>query len=132
MRMPNRTSCWPRRLDKPDDHNLARGAFDVWNTSGWPRTDLIVLYQAMSTAGDVVVDASNKPVPSQRLSTGELAFLAKDVPPLAGLRDTDCLPTKSPSTVIVFGLSTLCTTPSLAVRLDPVSGAIVSLRKTRT
>ena len=75
----------------------------------------------------MVVDANNKPVPSQRLSTGELAFLAKDVPPLAGRRYT-VVADKSPSTANAkVGAST---TRRLAVRLDPVSGAIVSLRKT--
>ena len=36
--------------------------------------------------GDVVKGRDGKPVPSQRLSTGELAFLAQDIPPLAGRR----------------------------------------------
>ena len=56
------------------------GAVDVWNTSAWPRTDLVVLGKELSAAGDVVTGPDGKPVPSQRLSTGELAFLAKDVP----------------------------------------------------
>ena len=42
--------------------------------------------RSRARAGDVVTDSSGQPVPSQRLSTGELAFLAKDVPPLAGRR----------------------------------------------
>ena len=63
-------------------------AVDVFNTSSWPRTDLVTLPKEMTAAGDVVKDASGRIVPSQRLSTGELVFLAKDVPPLAGRRYT--------------------------------------------
>jgi alpha-mannosidase len=54
-------------------------AVDVINTASWPRTDLVVLSPAASRRGDWVVDESGRRVPSQRLSTGELAFLAEDV-----------------------------------------------------
>jgi len=52
----------------------------VYNTSSWPRTDLVFLDAALTKAGDRVTDERGKPVPSQRLSTGELAILAMDVP----------------------------------------------------
>ena len=54
----------------------------VFNTNNWPRTDLVVLPKTAQVAGDVVLGADGKPVPSQRLSTGQLAFLASGVPPL--------------------------------------------------
>ena len=60
--------------------------FDVLNTTSWPRTDLVVLARGESAAGDVVKDASGKAVPSQRLSGGDLAFLATDVPPFGAKR----------------------------------------------
>ncbi len=63
-------------------------AVDVFNTSSWPRTDLVVVGKEWSAAGDVVADSDGRAVPSQRLSTGQLAFLAQDVPPLAGRRYT--------------------------------------------
>ena len=50
-------------------------AVDVFNTASWPRTDLVVLGKELSAAGDVVTAPDGKAVPSQRLSTGELAFL---------------------------------------------------------
>jgi len=53
---------------------------DVHNTNSWARNDVIVLSKEMSSAGDHVKDSAGKPVPSQRLASGELAFLAKDVP----------------------------------------------------
>ncbi len=68
------------------DEAQTSSAVDVFNTSCWPRTDLVVLPKAQSTAGDGVVDSDGEPVPAQRLATGELAFLAKNVPALAGRR----------------------------------------------
>jgi hypothetical protein len=98
---------------------------DVFNTASWPRTDLVTL--PPETKGDAVTDEAGRPVPSQRLSTGELAFLARDVPgfgskrfaiaagaPLAGGKAT--------------ATETGLTTPALAVKLDPVTGDITSLR----
>jgi alpha-mannosidase len=62
------------------------GQIEVLNTSSWPRTDLVTLSAECSTFGDEVVEANGKPVLSQRLSTGELAFLARDVPLFASKR----------------------------------------------
>jgi len=66
----------------------ARGskAIDVFNTLSWPRTELVTVSKALSAAGDRVTDDKGKPVPSQRLASGELVFLAKDVPPFAARR----------------------------------------------
>ena len=52
----------------------------VYNTSSWTRTDLVVVEASLSRPGDRVSDELGHPVPSQRLSTGELALLARDVP----------------------------------------------------
>ena len=61
-------------------------AVDVINTSSWPRSDVVVLSVPASRQGDVVVDESGRSVLSQRLSTGELAFLAEDVPAFGARR----------------------------------------------
>jgi alpha-mannosidase len=61
-------------------------AIAVYNTSSWPRTDLVLVPAALSRSGDRVTDETGRPVASQRLSTGELAVLARDVPPLAAKR----------------------------------------------
>ncbi len=64
------------------------GTLEVINTLSWPRTELVTLSRERSAAGDRVLDDRGKPVPSQRLASGELAFLAQDVPPLATRRFT--------------------------------------------
>jgi alpha-mannosidase len=59
---------------------------DVFNTNSWFRTDVIYLSAEQSVAGDLVVDAAGNPVPSQRLSSGELAVLVKEIPSMSSRR----------------------------------------------
>jgi len=61
-------------------------AVDVYNTCSWQRTDLVVLSDKMSAAGDVVKTTGGNTVPSQPLASGQLAFLAVDVPPFGAKR----------------------------------------------
>ncbi len=58
----------------------------VYNTSSWMRTDVVVVPRSESTTGDRVLDGNKSPVPSQRLSTGELAILIRSIPPLSARR----------------------------------------------
>lgn len=60
----------------------------VYNTSSWPRTDLVIVEPSLSRPGDHVSDEQGHPIPSQRLSTGELALLARDVPAFGQKRYT--------------------------------------------
>jgi hypothetical protein len=62
---------------------IAPSAIDVFNTSSWSRTDLVTLPVDLSRQGDQVIDDKGIPVLAQRLSSGELAFLARDVPAFA-------------------------------------------------
>lgn len=59
---------------------------DVHNSTSWMRTELVVLSAAMSRTGDHVQAEDGRSVPSQRLKTGELAFLAKEVPAFGSAR----------------------------------------------
>jgi alpha-mannosidase len=52
---------------------------DVYNTTSFTRTDVVYVPAALSKAGDLVKDAAGKQIPSQRLSTGELAFVADGI-----------------------------------------------------
>jgi alpha-mannosidase len=58
----------------------------VYNTNSWPRTDIVFLTSEQSSTGDRVVDSDGKPIPSQRLSTGELAVLLENIPPISSER----------------------------------------------
>jgi alpha-mannosidase len=63
-------------------------AFDICNTASWARDELIVLSAEQSAGGDRVVDDGGQAIPSQRLASGGLAFIARDVPPLGARRYT--------------------------------------------
>lgn len=102
-------------------------AVHVFNTSSWPRTDLVVLPREWGLPGEQVRDPEGKPVPSQRLASGGLGFLARDVPPTGGARFTvhpgRALPSgsaRAEGTTLTDGL--------LMARVDPTTGAIASLR----
>ncbi len=98
---------------------------DVFNTTSWPRTDLVTLPK--ETVGDAVQDENGKAVPSQRLASGELAFLAQAVPPFGAKRFTI-----KPGPPLASGHATVkgntLSTPELALTLDEKTGDIVSLR----
>jgi alpha-mannosidase len=102
-------------------------AVDVFNTASWPRTDLVTLPK--ETKGDLVKDERGQPVPSQRLSTGELVFLARNVSPFGASRFHIEPGSPAPGSKAAADNLTL-TTPSLTVKLDPATGDIVSLRAT--
>ncbi len=58
----------------------------VHNTLPWHRSGLVVLPAEASREGDRVTELGRGPVPSQRLASGDLAFLARDVP-VEGIRE---------------------------------------------
>ena len=58
----------------------SKGGVAVFNTQSWPHGGLVTLSPAESQTGNSIQDDRGREVPSQRLSTGELVFLAQDVP----------------------------------------------------
>ena len=115
----------PPRL--PDRAEGGGQEIDVFNTTSWPRTELVFLSKERSPSGDRVTDDRGKPVPSQRLATGELAFVAHGVPAFGGRRYR--LSAGAPfregkataaGTVLDNGI--------LRVRVDGRTGGIVELR----
>ncbi|MGD2120536.1 MAG: glycoside hydrolase family 38 C-terminal domain-containing protein, partial [Gemmatimonadota bacterium] len=107
----------------------------VHNTLPWRRTDLVVLPPEASAEGDRVRELGGEFAPSQRLSTGELAFLAEDVP-AGGTRAYRVEAGEAPTLRSASGADrsegrsaspwTLATS-HYSVYLDPESGAITSL-----
>jgi len=101
--------------------------FDVFNTCSWERTDLVTLTAEQSAAGNRLVDeASQQPVPSQRLSSGALIFLAQGVPPLSARRfRVQAGPSSSPGAASAQGA--VLTSPGFTIRIDEQTGAIKNL-----
>jgi alpha-mannosidase len=54
----------------------------VINTLSWPRDGIVSLSAAQSAKGDRIVDEQEQEMLTQRLTTGELAFEAKNIPAL--------------------------------------------------
>lgn len=59
---------------------------DVLNTQSWMRTDLALVPAAQCRLTGKVIDDSGSTVVSQRLSNGDLVFLAADIPALGARR----------------------------------------------
>ena len=103
------------------------GKIDVFNTSSWPRTDLVLISAAQSSAGDRVADAAGKPIPSQRLASGELAVLVRDLAPFSSRRYS-IAPGKAAAQGAATARGNTLSNGLLTARVDPQSGAIVELR----
>jgi len=100
--------------------------FYAHNTASWPRADLVVLSKEQSAGGDQVCEGKGPSVPSQRLTSGELVFMAS-MPPLS----TRCFRVGSgavpaPETPATAQGETL-DNGLVRVRIDPKTGAIVEL-----
>jgi hypothetical protein len=103
-------------------------AVDVYNTASWVRTDIVVLGPVMSAAGDRVVDSEGRAVPSQRLTTGELAVLVENILPFSSRRFL-----LRPGTPFhrsgAEATGTSLENGVLTVVVDPDTGAVASLRR---
>jgi hypothetical protein len=103
-------------------------AVDGFNTTQWLRTDLVTLPKEMKLAGEQVADAEGRPVPTQRLAAGELAFLATDVPAF-GAKRYRLLPGPVKRVGNAKAAGNRLSTAPLSLEVDAVTGAIKSLRR---
>lgn len=111
----------------PPTHG-ALETFEVLNTTQWPRTDLVILTADRSRAAADVRDSRGRPVPCQRLASGDLAFVARDVPAF-GARQyrLTAEPSRPQGQARVEGHA--LRTSNLEVELDGIRGSIRSLKR---
>lgn len=103
----------------------------VFNTLSWDRDGLITLTKDQSKLGDRVVDEKGKAVLSQRLSTGELVFWAKDIPALGSkLYTVEKGNAKKSKGVRIKGNT--ISNGIFSVTVDPKTGNISSLTDPKT
>jgi len=107
----------------------SREAVDVVNTCSWDRTDLVIVPAGMSKAGDLVKDAAGAAVPSQRLRTGELAFLASAVPGF-GAKRYFVLEGRAPAMGGALARGFEVGNGKVTAVVGPETGAVTSLRWT--
>jgi len=103
-------------------------AIDVFNTCCWNRTDLVVLPKDMNLAGDVVKNSEGQSINSQRLSTGELAFLAEDVASFSAKRFTFG-PGKTSPSGSASAKDTQLSNGSILLTLNEKTGAVESMKQ---
>jgi len=111
---------------EPGDSVAAPSEIDVFNTLSWPRTGLVTVPKELSTGGDVVTDDTGRRVLSQRLASGELVFLARDVPPYASRRYT-VEPISEDIQVQPLAKGSTLDNGVVCVRVDEKTGGIVEL-----
>ena len=100
---------------------------DIHNTASWQRDGLILLTPEQSSAGDQVRDDGGDLIPSQRLASGELAFRAREVPPLGSRRYT-IEPGVARATGAARAEGLTLSNGRITVRINAETGAIRSLR----
>ena len=99
---------------------------DVLNTNSWDRTDVAYLTAEQSAIGDLVVDAAGNPVPSQRLTSGELAVIVKEIPAMSSQRLIVRKGAAHSAGAVTISGNTL-ENSILSVSVNPNTGAISSL-----
>jgi alpha-mannosidase len=111
------------------NRNTIPNGFEVLNTNSWTRTDLVSVPAALSGAGDQVTTISGERVPSQRLSSGELAVLVKDLAPFSS-RTFLVHPEKYSAVESVHAGPDSLENEFLMLTVNPDTGAIDSLKST--
>lgn len=114
-------------LGPPD--GPSNGGVAVINTHSWNHGGLVILEPIESQLGDRVVDDQGKEIMSQRLSTGELAFLASDIPAF-GSRHYRVVPGKCSLTGTCKVAENMIENGLIQVELDKNTGNIVRLVET--
>jgi alpha-mannosidase len=102
---------------------------DVYNTSPWTRTEVVLIPNEASEVGEFVTDERGRPVPAQRLTTGELAVLVRDLPPYSGRRYT--ISTQGVAAAVekpAVASGNEVRNAALRVVVDPKTGAVAELR----
>lgn len=101
---------------------------DLFNTTSWPRSELVLVPHEISEGCDFVVDDQGRPVPAQRLATRELAVLVRDLPPFSGRRFILSKQGDAPALPKLAAAGAVIENEKLRIRLDEQTGGIVELR----
>ncbi len=100
---------------------------DIYNTAAWTRSSLVLLDKEQSAAGNLVKNDQDQVIPSQRLASGQLAFIARNVPALGARRFTiHSGDGRHAGSAEATGLK--LTNGLLTMEIEPQTGAIRSLR----
>jgi hypothetical protein len=107
--------------------DTTQSTFSVINTLGWERDGIILLTKAQSRFGDAVVDENNNAVTTQRLSTGELIFRAKDIPAL-GSKLYKVVAKKQKREKALYATGTTLRNELVSLQVNSLTGNISSVK----
>lgn len=110
-----------------EKRTAAPNSFEVFNTNSWARTDLVIVPASMSSAGNQVTTTSGSVVPAQRLSSGELAVLVRDLAPFSSRKFLVRAGKASADGSVRVGPSSL-ENEFFSVLMNPDTGAIDSIK----
>ena len=105
----------------------ASGVIDVYNTLNWIRSEVVFLSPEQSKTGDQVENETGRAVASQRLASGELAFLAENIPAFGAKRFFIKKGKAISNDAAVKAMDNSLDNGSVLVTIDPKTGAIKSL-----
>ncbi len=100
---------------------------EVFNTNSWPRIDVVTLGADLNLIGELIKNEAGEKVLSQRLSTGELMFLAENIPPL-GSKRFRVHPGKPFQKGKASAKNNQLSNEMLTLEIDPKTGAISLLK----
>lgn len=118
-----------KALAKLKPPSVAATAFLVFNTTSWLRSELVKIPADWKASEMTVFDEKGMALPTQTLTTGEVAFWAKDIRPFSAVRFSlkkEKTPAKAPASLDIQGLS--LSNEWLTVKLDEATGCIASIR----
>lgn len=104
-----------------------RQIIDIFNTSSWPRTEVVLIPNEFSLSGDLAKEAGGGALPAQRLSNGELAVLISRVPPFGAKRliiEKGQAPLQGSAKAGTLELEN----GEISVTFDPLTGALSSFK----
>lgn len=105
-------------------------AVDVYNTASWDRNNLVTIDVPRSDGRTALHDAQGRAVPAQRLADGKMAFFSGSVPAFGASRFTFVSAgLEAPGSAYADAATMTIGNDRLRLRIDPASGAIVSLRR---
>lgn len=119
--------CTSWRDDVIKDIHRPSGTICVFNTLSWKRSGIVKISPEESGEYTSVVDTENgRETVCQKLSNGDLAFLAQDIPPL-GAKKFRLEKKQGPSSPIEKQTPHILDNGSLVVKLNPETGDVDSL-----
>ena len=104
------------------------GQIEIFNSSSWARSEVVYIPQQLSQAGDHVIGRDGKPLPSQRLANGDLAFLVPQVPAFSSARYTVSKQAAHHPFKSVSFKDNVLDNGILQARIDPATGDVTELR----